>query len=50
MSNMRGAPNDGFILMPSELEGYRLGNKAFELKDTSGFVITVDMASKDRKR
>ena len=46
-----GVPrNDGFILMPSELEAYRLGNKAFEFKGTSGFVITVDMASKDLKR
>ncbi len=43
-----GAPrNDGFILMPNEVEAYRLGDKAFEFKGTNGFMITVDMNSKD---
>jgi uncharacterized protein DUF1326 len=43
-----GAPrNDGFVLMPSELEAYRVGPKAFEYKNSNGFMITVDMNSKD---
>jgi hypothetical protein len=43
-----GAPrNDGFVLMPNEIEAYRLTDKAFEYKGTNGFMITVDIASKD---
>ncbi len=43
-----GAPrNDGFVLMPNEVEAYRTGPKAFEFKGTNGFIITVDMTSKD---
>jgi hypothetical protein len=43
-----GAPrNDGFILMPNEVEAYRVGPNAFEFKGTNGFLITVDMNSKD---
>jgi len=43
-----GAPrNDGFILMPNEVEAYRTGANAFEFKGTNGFLITVDMTSKD---
>jgi hypothetical protein len=43
-----GAPrNDGFILMPNEVEAYRVGPKAFEFKGTNGFLITIDMTSKD---
>ena len=43
-----GAPrNDGFVLMPNEVEAYRAGEKAFEFKGTNGFMITVDMSSKD---
>lgn len=46
-----GAPrNDGFILMPDEVEAYRVGDKAFEFKGTNGFMITVDMTSKDVKK
>jgi hypothetical protein len=45
-----GAPrNDGFVLMPNEIETYRLGDKAFEFKGTNGFMITFDIASKDIK-
>lgn len=45
-----GAPrNDGFILMPNEVEAYRAGNKPFEYKGTNGFMITIDVASKDYK-
>jgi len=43
-----GAPrHDGFVLMPNEVEAYRLGENAFEFKGTNGFMITVDIASKD---
>jgi hypothetical protein len=42
--------NDGFILMPDEVEAYRMGEKAFEFKGTNGFMITIGMTSKDVKR
>jgi hypothetical protein len=43
-----GAPrNDGFVLMPNEVEAYRVGEKAFEFKGTNGFMLTLDMSSKD---
>ncbi|MBI4364567.1 MAG: hypothetical protein HY568_03985, partial [Candidatus Latescibacteria bacterium] len=43
-----GAPrNDGFVLMPNEVEAYRVGDKPFEFKGTNGFMITVDITSKD---
>ncbi len=50
IKNLRywGAPrNDGFVLMPNEVEAYRVGPNAFEFKGTNGFLITVDMTSKD---
>jgi len=43
-----GVPrNEGFIMMPNEVEAYRIGDKAFEYKGTNGFMITIDIASKD---
>jgi hypothetical protein len=43
-----GAPrNDGFVLMPNEVEAYRAGDKPFEFKGSNGFMITVDISSKD---
>lgn len=43
-----GAPrNDGFVLMPNEVEAYRVGDKAFEFKGTTGFMTTIDISSKD---
>lgn len=43
-----GVPrNDGFVLMPNEVEAYRMGNKPFEFKGTNGFMITLDFTSKD---
>jgi hypothetical protein len=43
-----GAPrNDGFIMMPNEVEAYRTGPNAFEFKGTNGFMLTIDMTSKD---
>jgi hypothetical protein len=39
-----GTPrNDGFVMMPNEVEAYRLGEKAFEFKGTNGFMITFDI-------
>lgn len=43
-----GVPrNDGFIMMPNDVEAYRLGEKAFEYKGTNGFMITIDITSRD---
>lgn len=50
IKNLRyiGAPrNDGFILMPNEVEAYRLGDKPFEFRNTNGFMVTIDINSKD---
>ena len=38
--------NDGFILMPSEIQAYHAGKHPFETKGTNGFMITVHMASR----
>jgi hypothetical protein len=43
------ARNDGFVLMPNEVEAYRRGAKPFEYKGTNGFMITIDMTSQDVK-
>lgn len=43
-----GAPrNDGFLMMPNEVEAYRVGPNAFEFKGTNGFMLTLDITSKD---
>ena len=43
-----GTPrNDGFVMMPNEIETFREGEKAFEFKGTNGFMLTFDMNSKD---
>ncbi|TMQ70120.1 MAG: DUF1326 domain-containing protein [Candidatus Eisenbacteria bacterium] len=50
ISNLKywGAPrHDGFVLMTNDVEAYRLGPNAFEYKGTNGFMITVDITSKD---
>lgn len=45
-----GAPrNTGFILMPNDVNAYRVGAKPFEYKGTNGFMITYDITSKDVK-
>jgi hypothetical protein len=45
-----GVPrNEGFIMMPNEVEAYRIGEKAFEFKGTNGFMITIDITSRDVK-
>ena len=50
LKNVRywGTPrNDGFIMMPNEIEAYRVSSNAFEFKGTNGFMLTFDMNSKD---
>jgi hypothetical protein len=52
IANLRyfGAPrNTGFVLMPNEIDAYRIGPKSFEYKGTNGFMITYDITSKDIK-
>jgi hypothetical protein len=34
-------------MMPNEVEAYRAGYKAFECKGSNGFMITLDINSKD---
>lgn len=41
------ARNNGFKMMPNEIETWKKGDNAFEFKGTTGFMITVDMASTD---
>jgi len=50
IKNLRywGIPrNDGFVMMPNEIQAYRTGSKPFEFKGTNGFMITIDIKSKD---
>jgi hypothetical protein len=50
MKNLKywGAPrNDGFVMMPNTIETLRTGDQPYEFKGTNGFMITVDLASKD---
>jgi hypothetical protein len=43
-----GVPrNDGFVLMPNEIEAYRAGAKPYEFRGTNGFMITIDINSGD---
>lgn len=43
-----GAPrNNGFKMMPNEVETWKVGDKAFMFQGTTGFMVTVDMSSKD---
>jgi hypothetical protein len=39
--------NDGFLMRPNEVEAYRGGDKPFEFKGPNGFMITIDINSKD---
>lgn len=53
VSNLKywGAPrNDGFIMMPNEVQAYRVGEKAYESRGSNGFMITIDMNSTDVKK
>src|SRR5262245_32147876 len=42
--------NDGFVLMPTETQAYRRGDNKFETKGTNGFMLTLDINSKDVKK
>lgn len=44
------ARNDGFIMAKNEVEAYRTTDQAFEFKGTNGFLITIDMDSKDKEK
>ena len=37
--------NDGFIMMPNEVEAWKVGEKAFEFAGTNGFMIDIDISS-----
>jgi len=37
--------NHGFVMMPNEVEAWRVGDKAFEFKGTNGFMVTVEADS-----
>ena len=39
--------NDGFKMMPNEVETWKVGDRAFEFNGTTGFMVTVDMSSED---
>jgi hypothetical protein len=41
------ARHDGFVLMPNEIEAYRGGEKPFEFRGTTGFMITYELSSAD---
>jgi hypothetical protein len=46
-----GTPrNDGFVMMPNELETYKEGPKAYEFKGTNGFMLTLRHDVKRRPR
>ena len=47
MPYMGAARNEGFIMMPNTIETYCLGDNAFEFKGSTGFMITLDLASQD---
>src|SRR5258708_34161474 len=52
MHNLKywGTPrNDGFVMMPNDIETYKTGSKQFEQKGTTGFRVTIDMAYTERK-
>jgi hypothetical protein len=39
--------NDGFVMMPNEVQAYRVGPNAFETRRTNGFMVTFDLSSAD---
>ena len=41
------ARNNGFLLMPSQVVAYRMGEDTFEYKNTNGLLTTLDMNSTD---
>ena len=47
LDKMCAPRNSGFKMMPNEVGTWKVGDKAFEFKGTTGFTITVDMKSGD---
>ncbi len=46
--NYWGLPrNEGFVLMPNEVEAYRAGERAFEYGGGNGFTLTFSLSSED---
>jgi hypothetical protein len=44
----KAAPrNTGFKMLPNKVETWKVGDQAFSLSGTTGFMITVDMGCKD---
>ena len=39
--------NNGFKMMPNEIETWKVGERAFTYRGTTGFMVTVDMRSDD---
>ena len=39
--------NNGFKMMPNEIETWKVGDRAFEFSGTTGFMVTIDAASSD---
>lgn len=39
--------HEGFVLMPNEVEAYRVGERAFEYAGGNGFTLTFDLTSAD---
>lgn len=42
--------NNGLVLMPNEVEAYRVGERAFEFRGSHGLLTTVEITSKDIKK
>ena len=43
----KASRNNGFALIPNKTSAYSGGNKSFGFKDTNGFVVTINISSKD---
>jgi hypothetical protein len=41
------ARNNGFKMMPNEVETWKVGDKAFKFSGSTGFMVTVEHSSKD---
>jgi len=42
-----GPRNTGLKMMPNEIETWKVGDKAFKFKGSTGFMITADMKADD---
>ena len=46
-SRLKAPRNNGFAMMPNEFGTYKKGLKAYEFRGKNGFMLTLDMTSKD---